>query len=243
MKTHVKIVEAFEGFAGFCSGLGGKYKPGEENLQLTALASLLAKTKAALHQVDDRKSRLDLAQSHRTLVFQDLAKRTRQVLDSLASSGVSDYVVQDARHYGRQILGYRATARPVATEPAADVANGEPKTRSVLQLAHVSRVQTFGRLLQLVEKVPQYRPAEDALKVASLKAFLTTLHESNAAVQQAQEAYAQALRTRNEVMYLGPRSLVTTARRVKTYLRSLFGHASQEYRTLTGLQFPQLVRL
>ena len=67
--THVKNVEAFEGFVGSCTGFGDKYNPGLPKLRLDALSVLLVNARKALASVHEKKTDYDRVTNEREVFF------------------------------------------------------------------------------------------------------------------------------------------------------------------------------
>jgi hypothetical protein len=63
--SHVKNVQAFEKLAGLCTGYGGAYNPGQQNLQVNALVTSLNNAQQVLMEVTEAQTVLDNATNRR----------------------------------------------------------------------------------------------------------------------------------------------------------------------------------
>ena len=89
----------------------------------------------------------------------------------------------------------------------------------------------------LLESTPPYAPNEEDLKVASLKALYTSLKTTNTEVLTTSIQLSNARINRNEILYKPITGLVDIASDTKTYLKSVFGATSPQYKQISKLKF------
>jgi len=104
-------------------------------------------------------------------------------------------------------------------------------------MSYDNRLDNFDKLIQLLSSIPLYTPNEAELKVASLKNLYTDLKTKNTAVINAITPLSNARISRNETLYKADIGLVDTALDVKTYIKSLFGATSPQYKQISKLEF------
>lgn len=90
-----------------------------------------------------------------------------------------------------------------------------------------------------MSNITSYKPNEEELTIASLRAFVAELKAANDAVSAAAVPLGRAGGERDEVLYTGENSVVNTARLVKAYVSAAFGTQSPLYKDIKGLQFKQ----
>jgi len=233
MKTHVNMVGAFEGFVGTCSGFGGKYNPGQQNLQVKSLTQKLQEARQAMERVRATRSQLDQLINQRAEAFGQLSGLATRIINRLGAVQASPRTIEDARSLVRQIWGVPVRSRVPVESEAAEA----KRTRSVLQTIYMSRVDHLAKLVQLLRDEPRYQVDDPALTTDALKALVATLQQRNTRVMQATVAWRQAVQTRNLVFYSGTDSMVDMTRLVKMYVKAIFGARSPEYASLTGYAF------
>jgi len=231
--THVKTVESFARLLGFCSGYGG-YNPGRQSLQIDALTTQLYHIQSAIENVKIAKAEYDNEVNHRKQAFDQLPRLLSGILRRLEASGAKPEKLEDARAYVHQIIG----ASPKNREPLPS-AQTEVKSvqRAKLQLAFVSKVDAFSKLVKAVTKEPLYQPREKDYTQAGLEEKVTELNLLNRNVADARRTWSEALISRDKVMYKDEGSMTESARAAKKYVRGLFGHDSREYALVKVLVF------
>jgi hypothetical protein len=119
---------------------------------------------------------------------------------------------------------------------AAEAGN-EVNEISSSQMSFNSRIDNLDKLIKLLTSVTAYAPNEADLKVTSLTTLLTDLKAKNTAVITAEPPLTNARIARNDVLYKAGTGVVDTSLDVKTYVKSVFGATSPQYKTISGLKF------
>jgi hypothetical protein len=238
--THVKNVEGFGQLVDFCSGYGGKYNPGSNNLQINQLNALLTQAKQVLHTAKAAKAGYDQHANNREIVFDDIRRFATRVVLALAASGANSQTLKDARYHLRLMYGKRAEEPAPVTENAT--ATVTPKARSVSRQDFASLVDHLAGLVLTVSGEPKYQPNEPELTVDGLNAKVAQLRSLNQDVTMARMRWSNARIERNRVLYADPNALDGTAKAVKKYVKAVYGHDSEQYRQVKSLVFtkPQI---
>jgi hypothetical protein len=232
--THVKNVEAFTRLVGFCTGYGGKYNPGHPTLQIEALVNKLNEAQAAIEHVKVAKTAFDNEVNQRRQVFDQLPRLVSSILRTLEASGAKPEKLDDARAFAHQLIG----SSPKNRQPLPVEKIDKPAVqRSRLQLAFVSKADSFSKLVKAVISEPLYQPREMNLNQAGLEEKVRELNQLNQQVADARTRWSQSLIGRNKVMYKQDVSMISTAKAVKKYTRAIYGHDSQEYALVKSLIF------
>jgi hypothetical protein len=132
-----------------------------------------------------------------------------------------------------QIIG----ASPKNREPFPSAQAEVKPVRGKLQLAYVSKADSFSKLVKAVISEPLYQPREKQFTQAGLEEKVTELSQLNRHVADARRKWSEALIDRNKVLYKDEGSMTESARAVKKYVRGLFGHDSAEYALVKVLEF------
>ncbi|MCB0490221.1 MAG: hypothetical protein KDC99_17205 [Cyclobacteriaceae bacterium] len=232
--THVKNVEAFEGFVGSCTGFGDKYNPGLPKLRLDALSVLLVNARKALASVHEKKTDYDRVTNEREVFFRDIPRLAASVILTLDASGVKAETLHDAKGFYRLLLGRRAKVKALEPTPEGEMPARSPR---VAQLSYESKTDHFARLVQLVSTSPNYAVNEPELSVPGLKATVKKMYSLNSAVVKARVALGNARITRNETLYSTDEAIYMVGRSARKYVRAIFGQNSEEFRQVRRFVF------
>jgi hypothetical protein len=231
--SHVKNVQAFEKLTGLCTGYGGAYNPGQQNLQVDALIARLNNAQQVLMEVTEKQTVYDKATNSRERLFQQLKKLCSRILSVLKGSGADALTLKDARASSRKLWGARSTKPPDAIQEG----EAAPKNSSVYGSDFASALYHFAKLVETVSTEPNYRPNEPELTVAALNQMFDTLQRANERVVQAEVQLVMARKKRNDVLYEAEGSLHATMKAAKAYVRGAFGFQSTEHTQIIRLRF------
>lgn len=236
--SHVRNVQAFEKLLGVCTGLGGTYKPGKQNLRVSVMHSMLVKAQQALSEVSDAVTLFNNATNQREELFERTDKLAFSIFNVLQASGANALTIEDARRaYRRLVAGNPGSGNHKL--PTPEVKNALAK--SGYGRDYVTRVHNFEDLINIVSKDANYQPVEPVLSLEYLQQHATAMHTANAVVLQASLTLAKARIKRNEVMYKGETSLYKIAKAVKLYVRGILGTGNPEYQLLLEARFDKLM--
>ena len=213
-----------------CTGLGGTYNPGQQNLRVEALINLLNNASNADASVSKARSEFEIATNTREVMFEGVPQLAVRILSELKSSNVLEQTVADARTITRKLTGQRASRDPVPSEPTAQE---QARKRRARGQGFVSVANNFSKLLQNLKDEPNYNPNTPDLKVDALQSMVDQLHAANNRVEDARVKYLNARIERNNVFYLGAGNVCDTTSAVKLKVQAICGRASETYRAVT----------
>jgi len=238
---HAKNVTNFDELISFVVGYGTAYNPSRAAIRLAALQAIAAGAKGAIDVVNVVLPEYSNAIAAREVAFEPLSKLSTRVLNALKASDTSSKVDENATTLVRKIQGKRATSKQTEEEKAAAKAAGtETKEVSTSHMSYDSRTDSFDKLIKLLASVPLYAPNEVELQVPSLTTLYNTLKEKNAEVLAATIPLSNARISRNEILYKEETGLVDVAFDTKTYIKSLYGATSPQYKQVSKLEFRAL---
>ena len=235
---HAKNVANLDELISFVSGYGATYNPSKASIKLTALQTLSTSARNAINAVNAAMPAYSIAVAAREVAFEPLNKLVTRVLNALKATDTSDPVVESAKSLVQKIQGTRATAKKTEDEKKALVAEGkEIREISSSQLSYDSRLDNFDKLIKLLTSITPYTPNEAELKVTSLTTLYNDLKTKNSAVVNAATPISNARLTRNDVFNKANTGLVDSASDTKTYIKSLYGASSPQYKQVSKLTF------
>jgi len=232
--SHVKNLQSFEKLLGICTGYGGTYNPGQQNLQVSALTTLMRQARESLTTVNAAKTAYDNATNHREVTFGDVRTLSTRILSALKATGALQQTVSDARVMVRKINGRKKVNRkPLPSKEAPPAVKG----RTANGLDYASLVFHFSKLLETLTAESRYQPNEPDLQLKGLIGKLTAMQKGNSLVTLAEVDLNKARQLRDGVLYKANGNLYTTAQAVKQYTKSVFGTQSDQYRKVGELPF------
>jgi hypothetical protein len=235
---HNKNTVNFEKLIINCTSYGTSYNPSKASLKLPALQAQLSSAKNSFTTVTALTPAYKNAVSARIVAFKPFDGLITRVNNALKASDTPSQVDDSAQTLVRKLKGIRATPKKNEEQKkvAAD-AGKEIIEISTSQMSYDSRIDNFDKLIKLLSSVPQYVPNEADLKITSLTAVYTDLKAKNLAVINAETPINNARILRNDIMYKDNTGLVDTASDVKTYIKSVFGATSPQYKQVSSLKF------
>lgn len=238
--SHVQNLQSFDKVIRICTGLGGTYNPGQQNLQVYAMSTQLNIAQQIWEEVKEAQKAYDNATNARELGFRQIRKLSSNVYNMLKVCGANPLLLKDALNCKRRIWGARISKPPAVTTETPEAETQD--TRPSYGQAYLVSAEYFDRLVKTVASESRYTPNEPHLSLASLEETLAGLFTLNKAVMEAETRLAEARIKRNTVYYIAPENLLSTASAVKTYVRSVYGYQSQQHQLMQKLRFtkPQL---
>lgn len=235
---HAKNVTNLESLITSIIALETSYNPSRDSIKLPALQALLTASTESLNAVNIAQAAYSNAVAARKVAFEPFSKLITRVMNSLKASGASTQVVQSARTIVRKLQGRRASAKITEEEKKALEAEGKEVNQiSASQMSFDNRIENFDRLIMLLSSIPLYNPNEAELKVEALKALHNQLKEKNSEVILPIVQLSNSRMTRNKILYSENTGLVDVALDSKTYIKSIFGATSPQYKQISKLRF------
>ena len=225
-----------------CTSYGTAYNPSKASLKITALQAQSALAKNSITAINTLTPAYKNAVSARVSAFKPFDKLITRVNNALKASDTSQQVDESAQTIIRKLQGRRAT--PKKTEEQKKVASEagiEIVEISTSQMSYDSRLDNLDKLIKLLASVPQYAPNEADLKVTALTALYNDLKAKNLAVINTEVPLNNARITRNDIMYKENIGLVDIALDIKTYIKSVYGATSPQFKQISGLKFSKTV--
>jgi len=233
--AHIKNVQAFEKLLGVCTGLGGSYKPGKQNLHVSVMHSMFVEAQQALSEVKEAKTLYNQATNHREELFKATDKLASSMYHVLQASSANVLTTEDARRALNRLLN---GVRSVGESGTASVESPPPSRKwKGYGRDYATRIQHFAQLVDIVSKEADYTPEEQELQVDALWQRIAALQAANTKVLQTSLILAKARSKRNEVLYAAKWSLYKTVRAVKAYVKAIFGTTSPSYQLLVAARF------
>lgn len=235
---HIKNLENFYDLIQFCIRFEASYNPAAPHLTIPSIQAKYEESKELQDIVNDTFSNSTHKINDRQKLFEQLPKRTTRVIQYLTASTNDKKIIADARRFSNKIHGN--PSKPETKDNQEGQETNQPRSNS--QRSFDKMMEHFENLILLLEKEPLYTPNETDLSVAGLRTFLTELNDADKAYTASLVPYKKALTNRDESMYDEPSGLVPLANNVKTYIKSVFGIKSLEYKEISKIKFKMFKR-
>jgi len=237
-KGHAKNVANYEKLIADVTALGTAYNPSKANLKLTALNTQLTAAKAAITAVNSAEPAYKNAVSAREASFAPLSKLITRVNNALKASDTTEQVDESALTLVRKLQGRRATPKKTEEEKKVALESGKEIIEiSSSQMSYDSRLDNLDKLIKLLTSVTAYSPNEADLKATALTTLYNDLKAKNTAVITAEIPLTNSRILRNEILYKPLTGLIDTSIDIKTYIKSIYGATSPQFRAISKLQF------
>jgi hypothetical protein len=235
---HANNVANLESLITSITAYGTSYNPSKESIKLSALQNLLIASQNAIYGVNTALSAYSIAVNARETAFAPLGRLITRVNNALKASDSSTQIDESAQTIIRKLQGKRAGAKLTDEEKKTLEAEGKTTIQiSVSQMSYDGRLANLDKLISFLSTVPQYTPNEEELKIESLKTLCNDLKTKNAHVVSTGIQLDNARNNRNEILYKPLTGLIDLASDAKTYLKSLFGATSPQYKQVSKLTF------
>ena len=235
---HANNVANLENLITSATAFGTSYNPSKESIKLTALQILLANSKETLNSLNISQSAYSNAVAARESAFEPFSKLITRVNNALKASDTTVQVDESAQTIIRKLQGKRASAIISEEDKKLLAADGKEVNQiSASQLSYDSKLENMDKLIMLLVSVPLYNPNEEDLKVESLKTLYNKFKALNTDVVTTSIQLSNARISRNNILYKPITGLVDIAYDTKTYIKSVFGATSPQFKQVSKLNF------
>lgn len=235
---HAKNVANFETLTTTATNLEEAYNPSKETLKLSALELLFTESKATLNAVNIAQADYSNNVSARKSSFKTFGKLITRVYNALKATDTTTQIDESAKTIVRKLQGRRASTKLSAEDIKLLAEDGKEINQiSASQMSFDSRIENFDKLIMLLSSVPLYKPNEVDLKIETLTALYNELKTKNTNVILTYVKRSNARIARNEKLYKENIGLVDIAFDTKTYIKSIFGATSPQYKQISKLKF------
>ena len=238
---HAKNVANFESLISFAKGYGTKYNPSRDSITVEALETILSNAKESIIDIDNVLPNYSNAVAAREFAFEPLSKIITRVNNAVKATDTTTQVDESVQTLVRKLKGIRASAKiSDEVKKQLEEEGKEVNQNSASQMSYDNRLENLYKLLMLLNSIPQYKPNEEDLKISTLTALYEDLKVKNLAVINTNTPLSNARIARNKIMNTDLTGLVDIAFDSKTYIKSIFGATSPEYKQVSKLAFKKI---
>lgn len=203
------------------------YSPGNPDLEVPALTTLLDSIQTANADVDSKLSVLQTERDNRQVLYLDsetgLIAHSAQIRDYIASIETKG---KKSKNFGKaQKIVQRMRGRRLGKVPVAPP-GGTVKKNSTSEVSFGSVLAVGRELLEVIKTVAGYAPSNTALTVANFTASLNSIDAKNSLIYQRLEQYDNTV----ELRLSKYETLADRVTKIKSALAAQFGKKSNEYK-------------
>lgn len=219
-------------------GFGNRYNPINEQISAATLQSVFLHGQSVINAVDIAQAANTNAKNTRSKSFESLSKLITRIGNAFKSI-ITD---ESARTQIRSLilLIQRGRVNPKKSKPAENAITEDPmpdQGAASHKSGYDKQLDNFSKLIQFLASFPAYKPNESDLSVAGLTLFYNELTLNSQAVIDTQANLDKSRRDRENVIYQPVVGLIQLGNNAKSYIKSVFGAGSLEYRQISKLKF------
>ena len=233
---HAKNVANFETALLALTALGAAYNPSQPLISLPALQSVLDSAKAAMITDSEKAAARTVAVDDRQAAFGDLGKFSTTVGKAAAVDINDSAFNEDMQTLVRLMNGRRAGDAPV-DDPATPDIDESQTAHSVSHRSYDNLESNFGKIIDLLETKPTYKPNEVEFKIETLQTKHDEVKSVNLAAKTAAINADNAREQRDAVLYNEETGILNLVQLIKKYLDYAFGKTSAVYQQINALKF------
>jgi len=222
---------------------GSAYNPSRKEIQIPMIQQIGTDANLAMSVLNGVKAEYKNASAARADAFEPIGPLVTRCMDALKSTATIYRVDDNAKTVARKMHGRRASTKKVVDPMALTTEGKIEKEISTSQMSYDNQLSNFDELISYFESIPEYAPNEPELKTANLRAFWNALKAKNDRAVCATIDFGHARAKRNEILYTPISGMIDLSVDVKTYVRSVYGIKSPEYKSLTKLTFKYIVKI
>lgn len=233
-RGHARNAAGFRELVIICNGLSSSYNPPQQELSISALTSQSNKIDQLIDQLNTALQYEKNIINERQLSFKDLNKQVSRIINALIFFGVPVNVLEDAKSLSFKLVGKRI-GKLKTNEDGFPI-----KTISTSQMSYDMRLENYDKLLKLVAAQQNYIPNETDMKIESLLLHAQNLRTLNQNIITANNNVSNARILRNKALYTDSNNASEVVKKIKSYIKYVFGSNSPEYKQITRISFNKL---
>lgn len=231
---HAKNIEYFSEIISYVTAYGSAYEPSNAAIELSALNAALTLAQNSMTNVSTNLATYKITVNDREGAYTPLKKTATKMVNAIIASGATEKEIQDAKSINRKIQGTRHK-KATPDDPGTPPPEGE--THSTSQQSYSQLLEHFRNFIDLADSIPTYDPNEKELKIVDLRLYADSLGTDNLSVINSVTNISNARLSRNAAMYNDPDCLYQLVGWVKSYVKSVFGASSPQYKQIAKIPF------
>ena len=217
---------------------GPTYNPPKSSITIPGLNELLEKGKLEINALNAAEVASKNAVAACTAAQDDFESLITRSINALRILDVPAQTLAQAEALVRELRGKRASALLSDEEQAAAKAEGNTSKQVVKHNSTLdSKLENMAKYLLLLESILGYMPNEPELRTRALRNKLNDIKTKDMQVAFTDSAFNAARLSRDAFLYANNTGLCPIASDAKTYVKSLYGATSPQYKQVSSIRF------
>jgi hypothetical protein len=216
---------------------GEKYQPSRDALLISNLTKIKVDGESSITDTHTASAQLQFAVSARKTLYKGFNAFVTRIINALKASGVSKEVYDQAQIIIRDLRAQRASDKTESTETTETAAESESRSVTLHLSAYDRKASNFNRLTVFLKEIPGYKPNESDLTVEAITAKSAEYKNANVAIRTAAVEVDSHTNNRDKILYEDENGLVDVGLAVKSYVKSVFGAGSPQYKAISNISF------
>ena len=246
---HPKNLANIDKLIDLVTQFGAIYNPTNPQLTIAGLNTLKTQCTTDFNNHTANYTTWKSATNAREILFKPLDKLFTSIADNVKTLGVPQQTIDDVISIVAKLHGYsgkltKADAGKMVDpnqNPTPIEDPNTPTTISTSQQSFDSIIANLDKLIQLLQTIASYAPNETNIQIANLQALLASLKTANLTAITATNAANLARNQRNLTFYANNTGMYDITKKVKLYIRQIFGSTSAQYHQATAIKFVKIV--
>jgi hypothetical protein len=224
---------------------GNLYNPANNLLAIPALTTLKSQCENDYISWKTAINAQTLSTNQKEEAFATFYKTVRNVKDSIKTFNISKENIKDINALIKKIVGNTKLTKadagkvtaPESENTSNEQAEEEARTYSSSRRSYDNLISSFDSLTMMLQSTPAYIPNEGNIQVATLQTLSTTLKTCNQNSDTTSTTLLMAMSQRNISFYATDTGLIDVVKKIKAYIRQVYGPKSKQFAHIRALQF------
>lgn len=215
------------------------YNPSIENLKIPAITTLYNNALTSLNNVIEKRNANKNAIYLRQKLYEGLKSKVTRIINQLDVLNLNEGIFNQAKSLNRLIQG---TTKKVKITEQDENQNNEDEnntqeTKSTSRQSYTETAENLAKLLKLIDKIDNYSPNIDDLKLENLNTYQASLVSATQIVNKTEAELNSELISRNKILYNKENGVYEIGQNIKKYVKSVYGATAPEYINASKVKF------
>ena len=210
-----------------------RYDPVNPKITIIDLRKKYTECDDLLKLIDQKETIDDDIINKRQYAFENIGPYSTRLQNSAAVISEDKKLMDDISNVIDKIRGEPAIPLTIEDREGQEV----EEARSNSQRSYDNLAAHFNKLVEYIERIPDYVPNEEDLTLDAAKAYLAELIEHNKRASESHEELKKARRDRDHAMYNEDEGLYMRTQTVKLYVKGVYYANSPEFARIRAIKF------
>lgn len=215
-----------------------KYNPGNQKITIVELRKKYNQCDNLLKLIDQKETIDDDIINQRQYAFENIGPYSTRLQNSAAAIAEDPKLMDDISNVIDKIRGEPAIPLTIEDREGQEV----EEARSNSQRSYDNLAAHLNKLVEYLERIPNYVPNEEDLTIPFAKAYLADLIMHNKNASKSHEELKKVRAERDHAMYNDDEGLYMRTQTVKVYVKGVYYAESPEFKRIRAFKFKNLLK-